>query len=333
MPNVPAPCGKRVGKIHIGHQVVEMESPHKQVSVIIPVHRDWDRLDSCVACLERQTLARVCFEIIVVSNESDREGLEAHERDLGARGVICVHEPRGYSYAARNAGIERAQGDILAFTDADCLPDRAWLENATRRLSSGAVDLIGGRIEMVGDANTAAADYDRIYGLSQERFLAEHEGFATANVVVKRHVVEALNGFDAALRSGGDFDFCRRAQALGFVLNYEAGATVRHPVRASLSELLDKSVRVVGGALDQRRQLSAAQREPLGAFWWRRLRPPIRSWFRIVTGSELRTAQLSVARRLRLVLLQNALYLHRIFALAWLSLRPGEKVPTQNSEG
>ncbi len=301
-----------------------MSSSQKEVSVIIPVYRDWSLLDACLACLDRQTKPRSDFEIIIVSNEPDRQGLDARSAQLRARGVLGIHEPKGYSYAARNAGIAAAQGEILAFTDADCLPEPVWLQEGVRVLRTEAVDLVGGQINMVGESRTAAADYDRIFGLSQEAFYTEHGGFATANVLVKRCVVESLGGFDATLRSGGDFEFCRRAHAAGFSLKYIPEAVVSHPVRASLRELLNKNLRVCGGALDRRRQQPADERESLRAFWWRRLRPPVLGWWRILAGTEHRTREFALFRRVRLVGLQNVMFFHRIFSLLWLSLQRSE---------
>lgn len=41
--------------------------------------------------------------------------------------VVCVREARPGSYAARNAGLHVARGDVYAFTDADCIPTPDWL--------------------------------------------------------------------------------------------------------------------------------------------------------------------------------------------------------------
>src|SRR5690349_21406219 len=114
------------------------------ISVIVPVYRDWDRLAQCLSSLHSQSLPRERFEIIIVDNDDD--ALAPEQRP---QGVVYVHEPEGYSYAARNAGLAAARAQAVAFTDADCVPDRHWLERGLAALEGPPLlDLAGGRIEL-----------------------------------------------------------------------------------------------------------------------------------------------------------------------------------------
>src|SRR5215216_464513 len=117
------------------------------VSVIVPVFNDAVRLRTCLEALVEQTFPRHRFEIIVVDNGSDQplDGLVAEL----PRARLTV-EPRPGSYAARNRGIALSRGDILAFTDSDCLPAPAWLECGVRSLTEDEnCGLVGGHIEVV----------------------------------------------------------------------------------------------------------------------------------------------------------------------------------------
>ncbi len=99
-----------------------------QVSVIIPVYNDQPGIDTCLAALSLQTYPQHNYEVIVIDNGSV-PSIQLQEDFAGfARLIVCVVPG---SYAARNAGIRAARGDVFAFTDADCIPDRNWISVGT----------------------------------------------------------------------------------------------------------------------------------------------------------------------------------------------------------
>jgi len=94
------------------------------VSVIIPTYRDWNRLKLCVNALKNQTYPKNRFEAIVVNNDPADPCPYCPLPD----NFVLTTEGKPGSYAARNAGIKIAKGDILAFTDSDCIPYSDWIE-------------------------------------------------------------------------------------------------------------------------------------------------------------------------------------------------------------
>ena len=72
----------------------------------------------------------------------------------------------------------------------------------------------------------------------------------TADLPVRREVLEQVGPFDERLRSGGDADWGERAAALGFRAVYVPAVRVRHPARARLRELVEKSRRTARGVED-----------------------------------------------------------------------------------
>lgn len=217
-----------------------------KVSVVIPVYRDWSGVERCLVALAGQTLPRDAFEILVVDN--DDEPLPEDRRPPGAR---YLHEPEGFSYAARNAGWRAARAPVLAFTDADCVPAADWLWAGLAYLDAHPeVGVVGGSIEVVPERDTLAARYDTAFGLRQEEFFTLYTGFATANVLARRATLERVGGFDAALESGGDIDFCWRASDAGIPLAYVPVARVRHPARESLGQLTGQARRIARGVFE-----------------------------------------------------------------------------------
>ena len=103
----------------------------KFVSVIIPVFNDTEKLQLCLKALENQTYPQELYEIIVIDNNSDRNITEVTKQ---FKQVSLTQESKRGSYAARNQGIKIARGDLLAFTDSDCIPTANWLENGVNKL-------------------------------------------------------------------------------------------------------------------------------------------------------------------------------------------------------
>lgn len=224
----------------------------------MPVHDDVDRLRACVAALLAQT--HPDFEVLVVDNASSQDVAAALPDDPR---VTLLREPVPGSYAARNTGLASARGRVLAFTDADCLPEPTWLERAEAALDAEpAADLVGGAIELfyAGDRpRTAAELYEFRHGFPQERYLRVDRFAATANMVTRRSVVDRVGPFDARLRSRGDADFGQRVAAAGGLLRWAPDAVVRHPARPSSQELLEKFRRTSEGTRDADRLAGAGR--------------------------------------------------------------------------
>lgn len=285
-----------------------------RVSVIIPTYRDWPRLQLCLQALERQTLPREQFEVIVVDNDQDQD---LHRPPALPPGVRCLHAPQGYSYAARRVGVAAARGEWLAFTDADCLPDPDWLRAALAALDARPDwSLLAGRIEIFTDRPNAVYRYEALFEFQQEHWVRHMQFGATANLLVRRRAYDAVGGFNAAMKSGGDADFCHRCRDQGLVIGYAGEALVLHPSRASLGEVLRKNRRIAAGfyghALRDQRGDRAAIWKQLPQWW----RPRPREWFHILSG---RRGSRRFAFHQRLPVLGIHLLLH--YHTAWCLLR------------
>lgn len=246
----------------------ENQGAGPRFSIVVPVYQQWSLVSCLLACLSRQAVSLDRFEIILVDNGSSDASLP---EAMPANAHVFRCETPG-SYAARNLGVENARGEVLVFTDADCLPAPDWLaaiDEAFRQRGSSV--LLAGAIEVLGvaDAPSAWEIYDTVKGIPQARYVAHGYG-ATANLAVPKAVFDAMGGFDSRRFSGGDADFCRRAGKAGHAIVYVANAHVRHPARTTWTEIATKARRVKGG------QLSAGS--PARRVMWtlRTLCPPVR---------------------------------------------------------
>lgn len=229
------------------------------VSVIIPVYNDSERLKTCLRALEMQTYPPEQYEVIVVDNQSD-EGLDLIVAAFPH--AISIVETQRSSYAARNAGILRTQGQIVAFTDSDCIPAEDWLEAGVKHLmSTSNCGLIGGKIELFFQTSgrpTAVELYDSLMHLQQHLFVNAMRFSATANLFTFKTVFDRVGLFDSRLKSGGDKEWGQRVFSAGYRLVYADDVCITHPARATFRQLRGKERRLAGGswgAIDWKRHL------------------------------------------------------------------------------
>jgi glycosyltransferase involved in cell wall biosynthesis len=221
------------------------ELPH--VSIIIPVFNQDQELLQCLSALGRQTYPGNHFEAIVVDNGSDEPIGHLTEHFSFVR---VIREPKPGSYAARNRGIEASRGELLGFTDADCVPAGNWIERGVRAVQRlPRAGIVAGKIALTfHDPNkpTGAELFETVFGFQQEAFL--RWGFsATANLFTTRETVNQVGLFDERLMSGGDMEWGQRLLARGLAQEYGDDVCVSHPARRSLGQLWRQTIRVAGG--------------------------------------------------------------------------------------
>lgn len=262
------------------------------VEVVIPVKDDWERLALTLAALERQSLSADRWAIIVVDNGSTVPVPSSLAIPSNAR---IIHEPRPGSYAARNAGIRASTAPILAFTDADCLPDERWLQAGVESLERSG-GRVAGEIEVFAQNEPPESPelHELLYAFDQCRYVARGVA-ATANLFVSRAALETVGLFDERLRSGGDFEWNRRATRAGVPVEFAEHAIVRHPARSTLAELLEKDRRVWAGKLEFREYPRSIL---LGVALQRGLIAPLLATPRIILGRASALNELHTARRI-----------------------------------
>lgn len=260
------------------------------VSVIVPAHNAAAGLSALLEALGKQTVDAADMETILVDDDSsDRTADLATELleqgPLGKSGQVVRLGDRGGSYAARNAGIEAASGDVLAFTDSDCAPRPDWLQHGLEAIEEGA-HVAAGRIEVPLEPDPTIAEL-----VHASRYLNQAAyclaGFAaTANLFVRATVFEQVGRFNPRLYSGGDREFCLRAHAAGFAPHYTPQARVVHRARRGIAEVAGKAFRTgVGRAQTVRHGAGPAAEIDRDGGWLRehsphrlRLRRPSDPW-------------------------------------------------------
>ena len=200
-----------------------------KISVVVPFYNSAAMLAGCLRALAGQSLPRAEYEVLAVDDGSTDGGGDTVEA-LGARWIR--QENRG-APAARNAGIEAAAGEWVAFTDADCMPSRGWLKQLLAAASEEGEGVLGaaGPTTGVGSETPAARFVDLVGGLDARQHL-EHPLFPFApscNLMYRREALEAVGGFDDRFDA---YDACdlntRLVRAMGGRLAFAPRALVLH---------------------------------------------------------------------------------------------------------
>ena len=222
-------------------------SPKPYVTVIIPVYNQWDKLWLCLQALEQQTYPQEQIKILVIDNNPTDVARTLPDSKLN---ITLLQQPKPGSYAARNLGITNAQGDVLAFTDSDCIPHPNWILEGITTMVNFQVPRVGGRVEVIFNSSTPKIVelYDSLFSFPQEQLVSQGTA-VTANVFIKKHLFSQVGLFDETLLSGGDSQWGRRAQNLGYPIVYAPEAMIQHPARSTLKELLIKTRRISAGVL------------------------------------------------------------------------------------
>jgi glycosyltransferase involved in cell wall biosynthesis len=222
-----------------------MNTPY--VSVIIPVLNDSERLNVCLEALENQGYPKSLYEVIIVDNGSEENIHELGTKFAQAR---VINETRPSSYAARNKGISISKGDIIAFTDSDCIPAQDWIERGVANLSKVPnCGLVAGKIDIFyknPGKPTAVELYESVIAFPQKYFVEVMRFGATANVFTFKKVISHVGIFDDTLKSGGDTEWGERVFSSGYQLIYADDTCIAHPGRHSLKDLYKKHIRLAG---------------------------------------------------------------------------------------
>lgn len=212
-----------------------MRSP--KISIIIPHYEAFESLLVCLQAIDKQTVSRDSYEVIVADNNSknvrEYRGTILHQADH----LISVIE-KGAG-PARNGGVESASGDILAFIDSDCIPHECWLEEGVKALRD--YDIVGSRILVSASCEhdlSGAEAFERCFAFDNERYIRDEKFSVTAGLFCKRETFNAVGGFN--IHVSEDRDWCNRAVALGFSIGFAPDSIISHPARSDWPALLRK---------------------------------------------------------------------------------------------
>jgi glycosyltransferase involved in cell wall biosynthesis len=194
------------------------------VSVILATYNRKDQLRECLDSLLGQNYPVAEYEVIVV-NDGSTDGTEAFLEDYSKRNSILrfFSQTNSGPAVARNLGIEKSRGDIICFTDDDCIADKYWIYNLVTLFTGERIGGVGGKL-----IQYTSKTLTEKYGNRFDQKKRSKEYLLAGNAAYMRDVLELVGGFDGNLRSFEDLDLGIRVKAKGYELLYTDNAIVTH---------------------------------------------------------------------------------------------------------
>lgn len=192
------------------------------MTVAVPVK---DRRERMLRCLDALlALDHPSYEILVLDNESTDGTAEAcRERAREARVPVRVDVVPGTVGAVRNHGARVGRGEIVAFTDSDCMPEPGWLREGVAPFEDPRVGVVCG---------CTLPEHPPEHGWYATIEVTEWTGrFESCNVLFRRAAFAETEGFDEVVGHFWEDTAAGRAMLRrGWRGEWAPGAIVRHDV-------------------------------------------------------------------------------------------------------
>jgi len=189
-----------------------------KISVIIPAKNSERTIGKCLSSVFDQDFKP--FEVIVVDGGS-KDGTLDVAKACGARVFLEPPHEGNAPGIGRNYGATNAKGNVLAFLDSDCYPEKTWLTQVARILSDGKVGIYGIIVrDKNGNVVSRAFHYLHMqisYDFAPSRCMA----------IIKK-LFWKVDGFDETLTSGEDNDLSYRVKELGYDVIIDKKSKVYH---------------------------------------------------------------------------------------------------------
>ena len=226
------------------------------ISVIIPAKNEERLIRSCITSLRQLNYPKDQFEILIIDGLSADRTAEV-AREMGA--TVIRNEKQTVS-PGRNIGFENAKGELIAFTDADCIVDKAWLSSCVKYFEKDdTVACVGGpnltpadesdfgkAVGFVFDQPVFAAGSIHARELNEVKEVTSIPG---CNAIYRQSVLSRVMPLDETMLTGDDTLLNRKILDLGYRLLYTPDVKVFHYRRPSPKKLWKQFYRYAIGRL------------------------------------------------------------------------------------
>ncbi|HAL72350.1 MAG TPA: glycosyl transferase [Verrucomicrobiales bacterium] len=210
--------------------------PQPRISVIVCTYNGIATLRGCLESLAR--LRYPDFEVLVIDDGSTKD-IAGIAKDFPQ--IRYVRQEHAGLSVARNLGASLATGEILAYTDDDCLVDEDWLTHLSLGFEDPQWTAAGGPNIPPPPRNRTEAVVAAAPGAPAHVLLTdiEAEHLPGCNLAIRKSALEAIGGFRPQYRvAGDDVDVCWRLREAGGRLHFVPGAMVWHHRRYTVSAYL-----------------------------------------------------------------------------------------------
>ena len=208
-----------------------------QVSVVVIGRNEGERLTRCLTSV-RASLGPAAVELIYVDSASSDDSLQRAASLCDQ--VLVVKPERPCAAIGRNAGWRQAQGEFVLFLDGDTVLHPNFLAQALVAMERIDIAAVWGHRRELDPGQslwTGVMDLDWVYAPGETAYCG-------GDVLMRRSVLQQLNGFDETLIAGEEPELCRRIRAAGFcILHIDAPMTGHDLAIRHFSQYWTRAVR------------------------------------------------------------------------------------------
>lgn len=214
------------------------------ISIIIPVKNRSQDIRECLASLASLDYPKEKVEILVVNDGST----DSTEKVIQAFDVKTIQLPQSIgASASRNLAAKTAIGELLGFTDSDCVPHPHWLRDLSPYFNDERVGIVGGYVSNFY-SQSSLDRYEAVkssLNMGPYPFKVENGPSSTAyvpscNLIIRKKAFVEAGGFQEDLKVGEDVDLCWRTRRLGYHLLYVPRGEVKHKHRNDVLQMLKR---------------------------------------------------------------------------------------------
>jgi len=215
------------------------------ISIITPTYNRADELVHLYESLKKQTVDLKLFEFIISddgSTDTTQSMVEEWQFNSPLKIKFISQKNQGPG-AARNHGLDIAEGELILFIDSDCEAHPDWIQTIYEEYLNDSFDACGGPDGSKDDFTTLqkAIDFAMTSFITTGGMRGHSEKMMakffprTHNMGLKRSVYEKVGGF-GDLRHGQDIELSNRIRKSGARIKFLINAVVYHRRRTSIKQ-------------------------------------------------------------------------------------------------
>ncbi len=207
------------------------------ISVVVPTKNSSNDLKNCLLSLKQTKPKEI---VVVFDNKYDKNIILA--KSFGAKVVFDKHHTIGGAY---NTGVKTAKGDVIVFTDDDCVVPKNWISNIEKQFHEN-IDVIGGEDIILENSSTfqkAVYQIDKSKTLTNSVYGKKAKNrLRAANIAYRKSVFKKEN-FNPKLKGLQEPEFHNRLFKAGFKMKFDPKLYVFHKRRDSLKDVFKQIYR------------------------------------------------------------------------------------------
>ena len=207
-----------------------------KVSIVIPAYNAARTITKTLEACVNQSYPKENFEVIIADDGSTDTTADI----VKSFPVKYLFQKNSGPATARNIGWRAAKGDIILFTDSDCVPEKEWITKMLAMFNAGDVAAVGGTYGNVNPEYIVSLciHHEILYRHSTLTEYVKYLG--SFNLGIRKKVLEELNGFDESYKiaCGEDADLTYRISYKDYKLRFSRGVEVGHHFPTSFFKFL-----------------------------------------------------------------------------------------------